>query len=99
MAAYSTPGFTRRTRGQPERAHGARASLERILERVRTQPSDPYGQDGPVHGCARCADTGLAEYVTGTFTTPGGQHLKASELRPVFRPCPVCAGAHRGVRS
>lgn len=99
MAAYSPPGTAHRTQGDTQRAPVARGALDRILEMMRERPTDPYGEAEPVHGCARCADTGLAEYTTGTFTTPGGQHVEASARRPVYRRCPVCAGVYQGVRA
>jgi len=100
MAAYLPPGTPRGTGGNPQRdTSGVQASLERILAIVRDAPTDPFGEDGPLHRCARCADTGLACFESGTFTTPGGQHIEASPTRPVYRRCPACSGVRSETRA
>lgn len=61
--------------------------LDATLERIRSQPRSRLTPPPVPPRCTRCQDTHMIEMIGGTYNTPNGLQITATEDQPVYRPC------------
>lgn len=60
------------------------ARLEQLAKQPRRRTLSP---PRPTPSCNRCEDHGVVEMIGGTYTTPNGLTLTATEQCPIYVPC------------
>lgn len=62
--------------------------LQHRLEQLAKQPRRrTLSPPRPAPSCTRCEDRGVVEMIGGTYTTPNGLTLTATETCPIYVPC------------
>lgn len=61
--------------------------LQAVIDRIRSQPRSRLAPPPVPPRCTRCHDTHMLEMIGGTYTTPNGLQITATEDAPVYRPC------------